>query len=202
MTAPDALLSWSKISKSFGRRTLFTGLSGEMSPGQTVVVTGANGSGKSTFLKIIAGLLASDSGAVTRPWSRDIGYASPSIELYGDLTGSENLKFFAAIAGLKLYDDKDLMATVGLSRAGSKLYSSYSSGMKQRLKLAFATLHSPRVVILDEPTIALDSDGVRIVDELIAHHTANGGCALIASNNQDEAERWADSRIPIGKQAW
>jgi ABC-type multidrug transport system ATPase subunit len=191
-----------KISKSFGRRRLFHDVTGTLVRGQIVIVTGVNGSGKSTFLKIAAGLLSPDSGDVVRPAEGRMGYLSPSLELYTELTGTENLQFFAGIAGLTDFDPDRALSTVGLSRAGSKLYSNYSSGMKQRLKLAFSTLRSPELLILDEPTLALDSEGVQVVDDIIMRHRSGGGAALIATNDESECRRWCDSRLEIGNQAW
>jgi heme exporter protein A len=199
MSPPESLLSWSNISKSYGRKALFKGLSGQLVSGQSLVVTGINGSGKSTFLKIAAGLLSPDTGDFRRPSLGSMGYCSPSLELYGDLTGGENLLFFAGVLGIEDFNCSDLLASVGLSRSENKPYASYSSGMKQRLKLAFALLRRPKLLILDEPTIALDSDGIKIVEDLIFRQTANGGSALIASNDPLEVVRWSDSRLDIGR---
>jgi len=202
MSPQNAVLSWSNISKVYGRKVLFRELTGELTSGKKLVVTGSNGAGKSTFLKIAAGLLSPDAGHVVRPMNREIVYCAPSLELYGDLTGAENLLFFARIAGIDQFDPDIALGRVGLGRSASKLYSSYSSGMKQRLKLAFATLMPRSLLILDEPTLALDTDGVKVVDSLIQSHCDFGGCALIASNDQSEADRWADLRLSIGSQAW
>ena len=202
MPPVNSLISWSNLAKGFGRRPLFSGISGELAAGRVLVVTGANGAGKSTFLKIILGLLAADVGECKRLPIEKVGYCAHSMELYGDLTGMENLEFFARVAGVDESECRRLLDEVGLGRAGSKLYSSYSSGMKQRLKLAFALLNSPDLLVLDEPTLALDSDGTAIVDSLIARQRSSGGSALIATNEETEATRWADDRLPIGKQAW
>jgi ABC-type multidrug transport system ATPase subunit len=202
MSSSDIVLSWSGVAKSYGRRALFSGLSGELCAGRRLVVTGANGSGKSTFLKITAGLLCADRGEVVRPKKGRVGYCAPSLELYGDLTGRENLTFFAGVQGAREPDIDAVLTTVGLSKASHKLYISYSSGMKQRLKLAFALLNKPSLLILDEPTLALDSFGVRMVDDLLESHRVSGGAALIASNDEAESLRWADQRLVIGEQDW
>jgi ABC-type multidrug transport system ATPase subunit len=201
MLSSDSVLTWSNISKRFGRRTVLDGVSGTLPPGQIIVVAGANGSGKSTFLKIAAGLISADRGEVTRPAARHIGYCAPAMELYGELTGLENLQFFADVSGIDVRRCDELLALVGLTKSASKLYSSYSSGMKQRLKLAFALLHNPSLLILDEPTIALDSAGVGVVNAIIDRHRKSGGSALIASNDPDEVERWADKRLELGTSA-
>ena len=193
------LLKWSSLTKSFGRQSLFKDLSGELIRQTTTVVTGPNGSGKSTFLRVICGLTAPDSGEVVRSQHHGIGYCSPSMELYGELTGLENLQFFARVSGIELGRCRELLGDVGLTKSTHKLYSAYSSGMKQRLKLAFSLLNSPSILILDEPTIALDSDGTQIVDRLISRHKAGGGSAIIATNVPTEAERWADTVISLHK---
>jgi ABC-type multidrug transport system ATPase subunit len=199
MQPGTAAVQWTNLSKSFGRQVLFKRISGGLGEASTLVVTGPNGSGKSTLLRIIAGLASADSGQVERPDLASIGFCAPSLELYADLNGIENLQFFASILGIPSCRCVEVISEVGLSKSANKLYGSYSSGMKQRLKLAFAMLQQPSLLILDEPTIALDSDGISLVDRLIERHKAAGGSALIASNNIPEAERWGDSRLELAR---
>jgi heme exporter protein A len=199
MQSAPAALRWSNVSKSYGRQLLFRGISGQLTPGKATVVTGQNGSGKSTFLRIVSGLAPPDSGTIERSENSDVGYFSPSLELYGDLTGRENLDFFAAVSGVDRLRCVPLLSQVGLTRSANKLYGSYSSGMKQRLKLAFAALRSPTIMILDEPTLALDSDGVAVVDLIIRKLLSEGGSALIATNDPAEVDRWADATIELGR---
>jgi heme exporter protein A len=186
------VLRWSGLTKIFGRQRLFRDLCGELHRGSAMAVVGPNGSGKSTFLRIAAGLSVADRGEMKRPIPEQIGFCSPGLNLYEELTGGENLAFFAELCGIAKQSSVSLLSEVGLEKASDKLFASYSSGMKQRLKLAFALLRSPELLILDEPTIALDHEGVTVVDRIVDNHKLRGGSLLIATNDSSEAERWTD----------
>ena len=143
---------------AYGRRALFSGVDADIAPGQCLVVTGANGAGKSTLLKIIAGLLRPESGTVEFAGRR--GCAAPDIQLYGELTGDENVAFFARLLGVSQEAASTLLTQVGLPPArGRDLVSAYSSGMRQRLKLAVSLIGDPPLLLWDEPTATLDTAG-------------------------------------------
>jgi heme exporter protein A len=194
---------------SFGRRALFHGLSAQVAAGETLVVTGANGAGKSTLLKIIAGLSRPDEGRVN--FVEDgpdpvtdlrcrLGYAAPDVQLYAELTGDENLRFFRRLRGLPADAGADLLARVGLSQSrGGDRVAEYSSGMRQRLKLAVSLLGDPPLLVWDEPTATLDAKGKRVVEETLDAHRRAGGITVLATNDADEAGRWADHRVHIGR---
>ncbi len=190
------MLSWNHIGKVYGRRRLFADLSGHISPGEGMVVTGINGSGKSTFLKTLAGLVRPDTGSITRPDDRNaIGYAAPHLFLYGELTGLENLVFYAELRGRPL--DRDaalaLLAQVDIERAASKPASVYSTGMTQRLRLACALAHDPPLLLLDEPTIGLDAAGVTLVEQIVAERAVRKiypAATIIASNDPGQCARF------------
>ena len=185
------------LTMAYGRRALFSGVSAEVLPGQCLVVAGVNGSGKSTLLKIIAGLLRPEAGRVERPGV--CGYAAPDVQLYGELTGSENLAFFARLRGLPLIDAAALLKQVGLPAArGRDLVSAYSSGMRQRLKLAVSLLGEPPLLVWDEPTLALDSAGRAVADKVLAEQRASGRITVVATNDSSEAGRWGDTTLTIG----
>ena len=185
------------LSMAYGRRALFSGVSAEVLPGQCLVIAGANGSGKSTLLKIIAGLLRPEGGQVEFDGAR--GYAAPDVQLYGELTATENLAFFARLRGLPPGDSAPLLKQVGLPAArGRDLMSAYSSGMRQRLKLAVSLLGDPPLLIWDEPTLALDSAGRSIADALLSDCRTAGRIAVVATNDAAEAERWGDMSLTIG----
>ena len=185
------------ISMAYGRRALFAGVRAEVHPGQCLVVSGANGAGKSTLLKIVAGLTRPEAGSVEFEGQR--GYAAPDVQLYGELTGTENLQFFARLRGLPLADTAALLKQVGLPPArGRDLASAYSSGMRQRLKLAVSLLGNPPLLIWDEPTATLDSAGRALTSALLAESLAAGRIAVVATNDAEEATRWGDLFLTIG----
>ena len=185
------------ITMAYGRRTLFSQVRADVPRGRCLVVTGANGAGKSTLLKIIAGLLRPESGTVSFEGAR--GYAAPDVQLYGELTGLENLAFFARLRGVPDTPNESLLAEVGLARArGRDPVSAYSSGMRQRLKLAVSRIGDPPLLLWDEPTATLDEAGKSRADDILARHRANGGLAVVATNDPAEADRWGDLRLTIG----
>ena len=185
------------ISMAYGPRVLFSGIDAVVAPGQCLVVTGANGAGKSSLLKIVARLLRPEAGEVK--FEGRWGCAAPDIQLYGELTGDENLAFFARLLGVSSSQNAALLTDVGLPpKRGRDLVSAYSSGMRQRLKLATSLLGSPPLLLWDEPTATLDTAGRAIVGGLLSQHLSGGGLAVVATNDPSEAESWGDLRLNIG----
>jgi heme exporter protein A len=183
------------VGMAYGPQMLFSEISAEIEPGETLVVTGVNGSGKSTLLKIIAGLLRPESGSVRR--AVGLGYAAPDVNVYAELTGCENLAFFAGLRSLPSDADR-LLERVGLPRRrGRDLVGTYSSGMRQRLKLAVSLIGDPPLLIWDEPTLALDATGGQCVEEILERHRQHGGMAVIATNSGAEAERWGRGGVHL-----
>ncbi len=197
------------VGRVFGRRRVLRDVHAGVGFGQTLVVTGANGSGKSTLLRIVAGVLAPTEGRVRvivddRPLDsaglrREIGYAAPDLVLYSELTAVENLRFFGSLRGLSLDTDmlRAMLDRVGLLGRGRDAVSSYSSGMRQRLKLAFALLHDPAILLLDEPTANLDEAGAAIVRGIVEEQKRRG-IVIAATNERDEAE-WGDELVRLGE---
>lgn len=202
-------LELDNVSMSYGRRVLFHGLTLRAGAGEVLAVTGANGAGKSTLLKVVAGLVRPTGGRVRCLGAEDadlgephrlLGYAAPDVQLYAELTGDENVAFFRRLRGLKANAEQDLLARVGLPRRrGEDRVSTYSSGMRQRLKLAVSLLGDPPLLVWDEPTATLDANGVRLAGMILDEHRRRGGIAVLATNDDDEATRWADQRVHIGR---
>jgi heme exporter protein A len=130
---------------------------------------------------------------------RFIGMVAPALSLYDELTGLENIQFFAKVRGLKCArsDCLELIDRVGLSGEATKRCRDYSSGMKQRLKLAQALLHKPPLLLFDEPGSNLDSKGIEVVKEIITEHRQTGA-TVIASNEKREAD-YADRVINLSE---
>src|SRR5690606_32287532 len=180
---------------SFSGKTLFNDLSFTLSSGGSLAVTGRNGSGKSTLLKIISNLLQPVSGIILleidgKSISRDefhkySGMSAPYISLYDELSGKENLEFFAGLKNVSLSNVEPLLKRAGIYNSRNKTVKNYSSGMKQRLKLCFALLNEPVVLILDEPMTNLDSEGNEFV-RAICEEQKQKGILIIATNNPDE----------------
>ncbi len=193
-----------EVAHQFGWRQVFAPLSASVSGGQTLVISGINGAGKSTLLRIIAGLLTPTEGTVAVTIAgqqqdalsrrNSIGYVAPDLTLYRELSAAENLQFFARLRGITLTRDDliALLTQVGLRGRGKDLVGTYSSGMRQRLKYAFALLSQPPILLLDEPTANLDIHGVAIVEQIVAEQKQRGGISIVATNEPRELE-WGDS---------
>jgi len=195
------------IRKSFGRLLVFDSINFELINGSSLAIAGKNGSGKSTLVKIIAGLLSPSSGEVIYQvdgreidkldWFKFVGFVAPYLQLYDEFTGYENLEILAKIRGLKSYEAKikNVLERVNLYSRRDDLVRGYSSGMKQRLKYACALLHDPIVLILDEPTSNLDSEGVEMVWAIAEEQKKNG--ILIVATNEPEELKMCDEVINL-----
>ena len=179
---------------------------GHTGPG-CVAVLGPNGAGKSTLLRIIAGLLRPTSGALelaidgraVPPAQRRhvVGFASPELCFYDELTVGENLMFVAEARNMA---DRRVRVRAALQRVGlleriEDRVASLSSGMKQRLRLAFALLHEPPLLLLDEPGSHLDDAGRAVTEAIVAGHRQTG-LVLLATNDERERQL-ADSRVEL-----
>lgn len=208
-THPAPALVLENVGKSYGARRVLRGVSLRAGGGEVVAVTGPNGSGKSTLIKIVAGLVRPSRGTVglalenlaldAAARRRAVGYAAPDLALYPELTGTENLRFFVSVRGGRLSPENAArwLGDVGLAGRGADRVGAYSSGMRQRLRLAFAILDDPAVLLLDEPSLALDASGVEIVAGIIARQRATGGLTLLATNDADEAAM-GDRALALG----
>ena len=180
----------------FGRRRLFEGLSVTVRPGAPLAVLGDNGAGKSSLLRVFAGLLAPSHGEVTvelaggavRPEDvpRTVGFAAPALDLYEPLTARENLRFLARARRLPDAEERiaALLDRVGLGARANDAVGEFSTGMRQRLRLATALLHDPPVLLLDEPGAALDAAGRGLTEALIRDATR---VVVVATNDPAEA---------------
>ena len=129
---------------------------------------------------------------------RNIGYVAPDLTLYRELTGAENLQFFGELAGVRLTRENliEMLTEVGLRGRGHDLVGAYSSGMRQRLKYAFALIRRPKALLLDEPTANLDVDGIAMVERIIDQHRMDGGLTIIATNEPREME-WGKLQVRL-----
>jgi heme exporter protein A len=187
------------LSKSFGRRLIFNDINFTWKDNGIFGISGPNGSGKSTLVKIIAGLIAPTSGKIIHKNSdgeiipeklhNHIGFVSPYLVLYEEFSAWENLKIFAKIRGVPFNKEKVLyyLSQFLLDNRKDDLVKTYSSGMKQRLKFAFALMHSPDVFIFDEPTSNLDEEGKKVVYKIILEEGKNR-IVIVASNEMKDLE--------------
>ncbi|MBK7499346.1 MAG: ABC transporter ATP-binding protein [Ignavibacteriales bacterium] len=188
-----------ELNKSFGRRLIFNDLQFRFDKSGVYGISGPNGSGKSTLVKIIAGILGASKGKIVHKMNDQeiaeerlhdhIGFVSPYLVLYEEFSTYENLKLFAEIRGVKFNKERVdyLLNKFLLYKRKDDLLKTYSSGMKQRVKFIFALMHSPQLIILDEPTSNLDDEGKNSVYELVREE-GQKNIVLIASNEKNDLE--------------
>jgi len=188
------------IAKSFGKTEALRGLGFAIEAGKTLALVGPDGAGKTTTMRIACGLLRPDSGSARifgdppdSPAAKGrIGYLSQRFSLYGDLSVDENIAFFAEIHGLRDYGDRRdrLLDFTRLSPFRRRQAGRLSGGMKQKLALACALVHEPRILFMDEPTTGVDPVSRREFWEIVARLTRDGMTVLAATPYLDEAERF------------
>jgi ABC-type multidrug transport system ATPase subunit len=196
------------LSKSFGSFTAVDGVNLEIQPGEIYGFLGPNGAGKTTILMMILGVLKPSKGTVQilgQPLERDpfgikrrIGVVVEAQNYYEDMTPWEYLMFFGRLYQVEGAEGRAqmLLERVGLWKWRNVLLSGFSSGMQRKLSMVRALLHSPDILILDEPVANLDPYGIIQIRELLADEHAAGRTILISSHILSEVERMA-SRIGI-----
>ncbi len=169
--------------------------------GQIHALLGPNGAGKTTLMRIITGQLRGYSGSAAiygnkmldKETLRVIGYAPQPISVYTTLTAKENLQFFGSMAGLQqeLIKERanEALEKTGLSAYSAKPVSVYSGGMLRRLNLAVALLHSPKLLLLDEPTVGVDPQSRNHIYETLAELNKSGVTILLCTHIMEEAQR-------------
>ncbi|MCU7514109.1 MAG: ABC transporter ATP-binding protein [Bacteroidota bacterium] len=193
----DYQLTAEAVGKTFGRRLIFKDVNFSFENQGTFGIAGHNGSGKSTLVKIITGILGPSKGTISHLNGGNkipveklhdyIGFVAPYLVLYDEFSAEENLRHFANIRGVEYNKERiDYLFNAFLlyDRRLDEV-KAYSSGMKQRLKYIFALMHSPKLLVLDEPTSNLDSAGKDTVYKLIEAESASA-VVLIASNEESD----------------
>jgi len=199
----DTVIETQGLRKVFGARVALEGLDLAVHRGEIFGLLGANGSGKTTTIRMLCGLLAPTSGQarvvgfdVTREPEKvrhRIGYMSQRFGLYEDLTVHENLRFYSGVYGLRGSDAKqritELLEELELGPRSRQLAATLSGGWKQRLALACATAHRPDLLFLDEPTAGVDPASRQRFWNLISAFAARGTAILLTTHYMDEAAR-------------
>ena len=198
---PDPLLSVEGLHVSYGTKEVLRGIDYAVSEREVVAVLGANGSGKSTTIRMICGLLTPDAGEGTclgydvlkesAEIQKRIGYMTQKFSLYEDLSIRENLLFIARMYGMK-HPQRVVDETLGrlnLADRQKQLAGTLSGGWKQRLALGACMLHEPDLLLLDEPTAGVDPKARRDFWDQIHLLAAEGITVLVSTHYMDEAER-------------
>ena len=192
-----------RLEKRFGPVRAVDGLSFDVRPGEIFGLVGPDGAGKTTTMRILAGVLAPDGGRATvggfdvaadpEGAKHHLSYMSQRFGLYEDLTVDENIRFYADLFGVKRATRKEraveLLAAAGLEQFRKRLAGNLSGGMKQKLGLICALIHRPRVVLLDEPTNGVDPVSRRDFWSILYSLVSEGVAILTSTSYLDEAER-------------
>lgn len=199
---PDAAVMVESLTRRFGAFTAVDAVTLSIRRGEVFGLLGANGAGKTTLVRMLCGLLRPTSGeawvdglpvtAAAEAVKRRIGYMSQKFGLYNDLTVAENLRFFGGVynlSGAELAERmSELLETLGLKNRQRKPTSELPAGFRQRLALACALMHRPKLLFLDEPTSGADPEARRTFWNLIYAAVDAGATALVTTHHMDEAE--------------
>lgn len=190
------------LTKRFGKLTAVNDVTFSIKSGEIFGFLGANGSGKSTTIRMLCGILTPTSGnghvlgfdisSQAEKIKQNIGYMSQKFSLYEELTVEENLNFYAGIYGLKENEasvrKKEIIQLTNLTGRENHLAGNLSGGWKQRLALGCALIHKPALLFLDEPTAGVDPVSRRIFWEIIQYLTKQDVTILVTTHYMDEAE--------------
>lgn len=184
------------LTKRYGDRRVLRGVDLDVPDDGFLLVTGPNGSGKTTLLRVLAGLAAPTAGEVLLPERQTIGYLGHDPLVYRELTPLENLTLFG-----RLYRVPDraeragmLLERFGLWEVRHERVATFSRGMQQRLGLCRVLLHEPALLLLDEPSNALDTAGLGLLDEVLAE---GGRAHVVATHEPERVERYATARLAL-----
>jgi ABC-2 type transport system ATP-binding protein len=191
------------LTKKFNELAAIDNISLEVAEGEIIGLIGPDGAGKTTFLRLLAGLLKPSSGSVIfkeidvaknpQRIKESIGYMPQHFSLYGDLNVSENLKFFADLYGVSADKfrerKKELLRFSGLSPFEDRLARNLSGGMQKKLVLSCNLFHTPEILLLDEPTTGVDPLSRKELWDLLFQLNAQGTTLLVATPYMDEAQR-------------
>jgi ABC-type multidrug transport system ATPase subunit len=194
--------------KRFNRDWIFRHLSYEFFTGQSYAITGPNGSGKSTLLQLIAGATAPSEGSITYTDAetslatefiyQHISLSAPYLELVEEMTLTEFLVFHHRFKPFRsTLSVSDVIESVQLNSAAEKQIRNFSSGMKQRVKLAQAIFSDVPVILLDEPCTNLDLDGIVLYQQLIKKHVS--GKLVIVSSNDEQEYSFCEHKLEVFK---
>ena len=199
----DLVIETKKLTKIYGEQTAVNSVNLHVKQGRIYGLLGRNGAGKTTIMKMILGLTPITSGEVDvfgqnikghekRIYPR-IGAIIETPGFYPNLTGTENLEIFAKLRGTPQPNAvKNALEVVGLPYKDKKLFSKYSLGMKQRLGIAAAVMEHPDLILLDEPTNALDESGVDMLGDIVKKEKERGAVLIVSSHDRDILEDISD----------
>lgn len=194
---PDEhLLSLESVAKIYGHKLIFKNVSLKFHAGDAALLTGDNGTGKSTLLKVIAGLTAPSAGKISKKDNLRLAYLGHATFLYPGLTALENLSFWAKASGINASSDNLLAALekVGLLNSAHEQAGIFSRGMAQRLNFARVMMSQPELFLLDEPFTGMDSQSRQLVLQAVQNHR-DAGAAILMISHEPERDKILCAKI-------
>lgn len=205
-----SVLTTNDLNKSFGGQHALQDFSVSLQPGSVTTILGPNGSGKTTFIKSILGILQPDSGSVcidgqalSLPYGKETRrkflYIPDDPVVMEYLSGRENIEYMCALYGCKMTKQQigQVLEKYGLGGSGDKMVKNYSRGMRQRLCLSYMEIYSPDILILDEPTNGLDLMAIQHISRFLRSIAAAGKTVLIATHDMSFCKSVSDRVIMI-----
>jgi heme exporter protein A len=209
---PDPLALDSKaIEKKFGYSYAVRNVSLEVRRGEFVALFGSNGAGKTTFLKVAAGLMRPTKGTLSiegfdigrqaEEARRRIGFLSHNTFVYRDLSPLENLKFFCSLYGVSNSEERllDLLKRVDLAQRAAEPVRAFSRGLQQRVGIARALLHNPSLILLDEPYTGLDAKAAQTLNSILDEAAAAGKTVILTTHDLDQGLRAATRAVILDR---
>jgi ABC-2 type transport system ATP-binding protein len=204
--ASESVLDCRGLRRRFGEIVAVDGVGFRIDAGETYGLLGPNGAGKTTTISMIVGLLERDGGEVTvggEPMTTRsvraksaIGYVPQELAIYPDLSGRENLMFFARLYGMSTAEARrrsaEVLTLTGLADRAGDQAKQYSGGMKRRLNIGIGLLHRPKLLVLDEPTVGVDPQSRNAILDSVAALSGAGMAVLYTTHYMEEAERLCD----------
>jgi ABC-type multidrug transport system ATPase subunit len=200
---PSPIVAVNNLVKQFGRFAALRGITAEFAPGRLYALLGDNGAGKTTLLRTLAGLTRPTRGGISllgtsdvRAACREVGYMAHASMLYDEMSGMENLRYFARLYGIA--DDtrcSQVIRAVKLDPSLERPVGQYSQGMRQRMSLARALLNDPKILLLDEPFSNVDLRSAREMVSLLAEMRHAGKTLFVVTHQATLLEKVADEFV-------
>ena len=195
------MIKISGLNKTISANTILNDINLELKDGKVYGFIGRNGSGKTMLFRSICGLITIDSGSIEidgeliskNKVTQDVGLLLENPSFLNELSGFDNLRSIAAIRNI--VDDSriyEILEIVGLKDAQDKKYEQYSLGMKQRLAIANVIMEHPKILIFDEPTNAIDEEGIEVLKKIIIEEKEKGNTVLLASHEKEIIDELCD----------
>ena len=198
-TKSDPYMNVIGLKKAYGLKPILRGIDLNVQQGERIAILGSNGTGKTTLLRILAGLTKPSTGTIAiegfdivhdaQAVRQRVGFVAHQPYLYEELTALENLLFFGQMYNVDSAQERAMMLLqrVGLEKRMRERINTFSRGQVQRLAWARALLHTPHLLLLDEPDTGLDQEGQTLIDALLQEHTERTGTTLFTTHQLERA---------------